>query len=358
MTGTPLSARRRAWRRRLALTFGGLLLVLVGLELGLRTQGYCVRAAMYYDPAIGFRNRPNQERWMIGPGNVRMAKLEANALGFRGPLPPRERAPGVARVITLGDSFTFGLGVPEEETYPAVLRELLAPAEVMDVSYPGWNPDNELRAFERIGREYAPDVVVLGFTPSDLKPTDLGVRWTDSLPFRVFGRTAIAEAVLRHVMPRIPGYRMTRPPAEQALLDAYDSAALAIQRDPEGDRARPFLEGAVATLLALADAVHDAGGELLVVLFPSHVQVNALRRAQAAGEDLAAVREREAALQRVLREHLTARGLLVHDTLDAFVAARERPLGKIDRTHPSPAGYRAMAESVAAALRARGLLPE
>lgn len=292
---------------------------------------------------------------MIGPENVRMARIRTNALGFRGPLPARERTAGVTRVMTLGDSYTFGIGVEEEFTYPATLQTLLADTEVMDVSFPGWNPTNELRAFREIGAAYAPDVVVLGFTQDDLKPEDAGVRWTDSLPFRVFGRSALAEAVLRHLMPKLPGYRIERAPAEQALRDRYDEAPLFMQRNPDADRARPYWERAEQAVVELDEAVRASGGVLLVALFPSHVQINTMRRAMSGGEDLAEVRARVAVLQRELAARLGARGILVHDTLDAFLAVPERPLGKIDTTHPNEAGYRAMAETVAAALRAHGL---
>lgn len=356
----PAPPPRRRWLRRSAIAAGALGTLLLGLELGLRAQGYCTRAAMYYDPDVGFRNRSHQERWMIS-GVVKMAKMRTNALGFRGPLPPRERVPGRTRVVTLGDSFTFSQGVPEDMTYPAYLRGRLAgeslPVEVMDVSFPGWNLDNELRAYLELARPYRPDAVVLGFTQDDLKPADSGVRWTDTLPFALLGRTALAEAVLRHVMPHLPGYRLVRTPEEQRLRDLYDEDPKHVQRHPDEERARPFWERALATLEDLDDAVREDGGRLIVVVFPSRQQVVALRRARAQGGDEAGAREKLCVLQRTLIERLTARSIPAYDALDAFLDAPDDPLGIVNLFHPSPTGYDALASAVQAALRAEGIVP-
>ena len=63
----------------------------------------------------------------------------SNALGFRdeGPAP----APGVRRVAILGDSFSFGYGVPFEETFGALLDASLAGAAVQNFALPGYGMD-------------------------------------------------------------------------------------------------------------------------------------------------------------------------------------------------------------------------
>jgi hypothetical protein len=63
-----------------------------------------------YDPRCLFTQRPGVEYRRGEP---------INSLGLRGRLPARERTPGTPRVATFGDSSTFGLGLPLDETYPA-----------------------------------------------------------------------------------------------------------------------------------------------------------------------------------------------------------------------------------------------
>lgn len=52
-------------------------------------------------------------------------RCSTDSRGFRGPEVADAPAPGVTRIVCLGDSITFGHGVDDDETYPAVLQELL-----------------------------------------------------------------------------------------------------------------------------------------------------------------------------------------------------------------------------------------
>src|SRR4051794_39884304 len=83
------------------------------------------------DPKVGHRMRPGL-RGVVGNWAEFTTHVRINQLGIRGPeIGPRR--PGVRRVLVLGDSFTFGAGVEEAETFPAQLAAELtrrgAPAE-------------------------------------------------------------------------------------------------------------------------------------------------------------------------------------------------------------------------------------
>lgn len=96
--------------------------------------------------------------------------IAVTAAGYRGPGQPIEKPPGQFRVLALGDSETFGTGVPAEQTWPAQLSHRLA------ARYPNNGVING--GFEGVGmrdlsglwqvkwRAYAPDVVVVGITPN------------------------------------------------------------------------------------------------------------------------------------------------------------------------------------------------
>jgi hypothetical protein len=45
-------------------------------------------------------------------------RVRTNALGFREPRLPAPKPPGMRRIVVLGDSFTQGYGVEDDEAYP------------------------------------------------------------------------------------------------------------------------------------------------------------------------------------------------------------------------------------------------
>src|SRR5687768_9139130 len=60
-----------------------------------------------------------------GRPNARYQKWVMNGLGMRGPAATVERAPGVARVVTVGASETFGLYESPGREYPRQLEDTL-----------------------------------------------------------------------------------------------------------------------------------------------------------------------------------------------------------------------------------------
>lgn len=90
-----------------------------------------------------------------------------NSGGFRGPDLARERRPGVARIATLGDSSTFGMGVGQADTYSAQLEALLRAdgleVEVLNAGVVGYTIRQGLERYRHHVRPYRPDVVVAAF---------------------------------------------------------------------------------------------------------------------------------------------------------------------------------------------------
>jgi hypothetical protein len=100
--------------------------------------------------------------------------VRSNAQGFRGGPWVTPRDTTVPRVMIIGDSFTFGNNAAEEDTYAAVLGQLLEKkigrVEVLNAGVGGWNIDNEAEFFVSEGVGYRADVVVLGFFHNDFQP--------------------------------------------------------------------------------------------------------------------------------------------------------------------------------------------
>ena len=114
-----------------------------------------------------------------------------------------EKAPGVRRVILLGDSFVFGFGLRLEHTMGHQLASLLDPAgwEILNLGVPAYNTIDEVQFFRRRGLKYQPDVVVLVYHPNDAllrAPSALGdSRTTDALLTAYYDGTASAESRAR-----------------------------------------------------------------------------------------------------------------------------------------------------------------
>lgn len=98
----------------------------------------------------------------------------ANALGYRAG-PPAKPA-GTFRVVFVGDSWTFGMGIKEKESFPrqfeALAKELGAspghPVEAWTLALPGYNTLNEVAALEFFYPRLAPDAVVLAPCSNDM----------------------------------------------------------------------------------------------------------------------------------------------------------------------------------------------
>lgn len=83
-----------------------------------------------------------------------------------------DKPDGVLRILTLGDSFTLGFEVGQEQTYAAVLERDLERhginAEVINAGVSGFSNAEALVYLREEGLRYQPDVVVLGFFVNDL----------------------------------------------------------------------------------------------------------------------------------------------------------------------------------------------
>jgi hypothetical protein len=112
--------------------------------------------------------------WALKPG-VRDLQvfgdklLSSNSRGLRGRREYADEKPaGVTRVLVFGDSFTFGEGVSDDETYAHVLEELLPGVEVLNFGVHGYGHDQMLLYLEDEAARYHPDVVILGFLSLDM----------------------------------------------------------------------------------------------------------------------------------------------------------------------------------------------
>jgi lysophospholipase L1-like esterase len=105
---------------------------------------------------------PHQRSWEY--------RVRVNEDGFRNV--PAAAGPSAARIVILGDSYAFGYGVDDNETFAHRLAELLrGRAEVQNWGVPGYNLVQEVELLRARGPEAAADVVIVAFHPNDFEAT-------------------------------------------------------------------------------------------------------------------------------------------------------------------------------------------
>ena len=98
--------------------FGGLFLLCFGsLELLLRLNGYGNLEIYEPDPALYWKLKPNQDCYT----KIDHKPVHINSHGTRGPEFETRKPANTTRILSLGDSRTFGWGLAQAETYSGVL---------------------------------------------------------------------------------------------------------------------------------------------------------------------------------------------------------------------------------------------
>ena len=126
-----------------------------------------------YDSATGWRTRSNIRNLRVFGGK----ELNTNADGFRGTRDfSVKKDTAKTRILLLGDSFTFGEDVSDDETYAHHLEQLLPNVEVLNLGVHGYGHDQMLALLTDVGVRYKPDVVLLGFVAADMSRNTLRFR--------------------------------------------------------------------------------------------------------------------------------------------------------------------------------------
>ena len=153
--------------------------LLVGLgivECMLRIVGY---VPSYHDGTLYMatgdsRGYGHSHNWSGMDSGVR---VRTNGDGFRGSNIEARKKPGELRILIVGDSVAFGLGVEEDSIFPSQLDRLLRlqprrPIRVMNAGVASYNTRSELESLKHLWH-LEPDIIVLAYlvdNDSDLAP--------------------------------------------------------------------------------------------------------------------------------------------------------------------------------------------
>ncbi|HVR98100.1 MAG TPA: GDSL-type esterase/lipase family protein [Thermoanaerobaculia bacterium] len=298
-----------------------------------------------------------------------------NRAGLRGPeVGPRR--PGTFRVLALGDSFTFGVGARQEETYPARLEESMRArgiqTEVLNAGAPGFGVPDAAAWYEAHGQALQPDLVLLAvFMANDLQDAAPGSpkvaaadgylavpgesgglrRWLyyNSHLFVLF-KTSVLEGPIRSRLGLKEPHARREQREELSLYSAQPSEMIR--------------GGAAATERAIAELARTAAERktpVAAILIPSLLQVDPVAwKARFSGLGVDPAGYDPDRPTRLFEEMFRRHGVPVYDLTGSFrLAIRDgEPVYYPIDQHLTPEGYARMARFLAEHLTKGGLLPE
>lgn len=119
-----------------------------------------------YDASKGWISKSNLRDMEVFKNKV----LNTNSKGFRGKTEyTYYKDQDKIRILVLGDSYTFGEEVSDNETYSYYLQEMIPNTEVINLGIHGYGHDQMLLFLKEEGVKYKPDIIILGFIYPDMK---------------------------------------------------------------------------------------------------------------------------------------------------------------------------------------------
>ncbi len=151
-----MPARARARLAEVALAIVSIFVFLLLAEAGARLLGLAEEHPTGYAP-VNTRRRDRRP---------------TNSLGYRDLERAEAKPAGERRVVSLGDSFAWGVGIEFDDTYARRVERALGRRpgerwEVVQLARPGMGTVEQAQQLAEEGLAYGPDVVVLGFVLND-----------------------------------------------------------------------------------------------------------------------------------------------------------------------------------------------
>ncbi len=301
-----------------------------------------------YVPGARFRivYSSNPRGYFDADGSV---PARINGLGLRGRERSFEKPPGTFRIVGLGDSFTFGVGVRDEDTWLQRLETLLnlredgRRYEVLNAGVGGYGTRDEIAALEHRWMALDPDLVLIGFYLNDAysERTFNAYLHRNSTLFREPRGLASVSRLWDLARYRYLAGRLRRS-IEEFYRSHYFGGAAGFLENPGGmtvdwGEARRALERGMAL-------TEQRGALLALVIFPDFYELDGDYPFEG--------------IHRFLGEQCRSLGLPCVDLLDTYRGARAADLWvHVTDHHPNEVAHSIAAEAVARFLTSPAVLP-
>lgn len=213
---------------------------------------------------IQYKLKPNIDVEAVNPFNeIEVEKhvtfrIRSNGDGFRDdPFPPK--SPGKVRIVTIGDSSTFGWGSERENTFQALLQERLdrwqpGRFEILNLGIPGHNSRHGTGMLVHYALPLQPDLLIISYGANDPR---LVPNPTDDLLATHEGWLA----AVRFQLLRLNTYRLLR----KVVLSAIDPLSRPTEDEAEGRAKVPAVDvdAYQANLERMAAAMDGRGGAVV-----------------------------------------------------------------------------------------------
>ncbi len=264
-----------------------------------------------FDPNLGEIPVPGQSGVRHFPGVFTFA-YSNNSLGWRGSREYPERKTSHYRILLLGDSFVYGLGVNDDQTFAARVEKNLTAqnlsVEVMNAGCPGKGTDYELKLFESVGAKFRPDLTVLCFFCNDFEDNERGEYYNIGKQGELAAKPMTGkQGVIKTLLFHLPGYnwliswsqaanlvkqagvellvsgaKHTNPDLTKGLVVSYNKTASGYATETNKKLTKIYVD-------RLNAAVQQAGGSLMICYIPASQEVSQYRQTRGISPDEAAM---------------------------------------------------------------------
>ncbi|MBI2567234.1 MAG: hypothetical protein HYV63_09415 [Candidatus Schekmanbacteria bacterium] len=309
------------------------------------------------DRFVRYRMKPNSAAKVLNTfsepevgKNVRFI-VRSNERGFRTPPIPEAWPEKSFRVVSLGDSSTYGWGLNAEYTYPVRLQDYLneqpdgRDVRTINLAMPGYTSAHGVAMWRHYAQEYRPHLVVISFGANDSRQA---VRAASDMLAEGEGWRAAAQAQLR----RSQLYLLLRKWIFR-VYDPFDRVAAA--RDAGALKTIPLVSPAEykSNLLEIIRGARAAGAESALVAVCSSPEYRHMMRRVAQAENVPFV-DGHGVLYEMLEKIRNgdvgryAYWVRYYESLYGARALAHFPLHyvSVDGCHPNPIGHDLIARAL------------
>ncbi|MEJ2671460.1 MAG: GDSL-type esterase/lipase family protein [Deltaproteobacteria bacterium] len=259
------------------------------------------------NPQLGEIPVPGQHGARHLPG-VFTFTYSNNSLGWRGsreyPIAKQTRY----RLLFLGDSFTYGTGVDDDQTFAAQVEKILTAdrvsVEVMNAGDPGKGTDYALKLFDTVGRKFHSDLTILCFFCNDFQDNARAEYYNIDKRGELHPKAINCnQGALKKVLSKLPGYNWLISWSQAANLvkqtgvnllvnqarkngpDAAAGLVVSYKKGPAGYSTRANRKLTKIYIARLNAAVIRNGGALMMFYLPTAQEVREYQKTRTISAD-------------------------------------------------------------------------